>query len=83
MYYEDLISDRQAVFAEMVAFLDLPFSEPETSLIRQNPESLKDLVTNYKELKAPLPALLGNRFSKNERGTIVKGSPASRFERRK
>ncbi len=51
VYYEDLISDRQSVFAEIVAFLDLPYAEPETGLIRQNPESLKDLVTNYKELK--------------------------------
>jgi SAM-dependent methyltransferase/LPS sulfotransferase NodH len=51
VYYEDLVSDREAVFQGIVEFLGVQPIPCPTSLERQNPERLSDLITNYESLK--------------------------------
>jgi LPS sulfotransferase NodH len=52
--YEDILSDRDAVFARTQKFLGVEPVELEPSLRRQNPEPLRDLVANYDHLKREL-----------------------------
>ncbi|MFP3982435.1 MAG: sulfotransferase [Desulfurivibrionaceae bacterium] len=52
VYYENLVSDPEDTFAKITDFLDLHYVEPKTNLRKQNPENLRDLVTNYDELKS-------------------------------
>ena len=49
--YEELVSNPRAIFARLVAFLNAPSCEPRTSLRQQNPESLRELIRNYDELR--------------------------------
>ena len=51
VHYEDLADDPNGVFREITDFLGVPYARPSTTLRRQNPERLSDLVTNYEELK--------------------------------
>lgn len=54
--YEGLTGDLAAEYARVLEFLDLPAHSPLTSLRRQNPEPLEQLVTNYDEVVAALQA---------------------------
>lgn len=49
--YEDLTGRPDEAFARVCGFLGVPFRRPRTSLKRQNPERLGELVVNYRELK--------------------------------
>lgn len=51
VYYEDLVNNRESTFGEITDFLGVPYVRPKTNLRKQNPEGLRDLVTNYNELK--------------------------------
>ena len=50
--YEGLVKEPESEFERITGFLGLPLFPPKTFLRRQNPESLKDLIENYDELKA-------------------------------
>jgi len=52
VYYEDLADNPDGAFDEIMDFLGLPHGQPQTNLVKQNPESLKDLITNYDELES-------------------------------
>lgn len=52
IHYEDLVADTEATFRRVTDFLGVPFVQPRTSLVRQNPETVRDLVSNYEELRA-------------------------------
>jgi LPS sulfotransferase NodH len=58
VYYEDLISNPESTFKQITDFLGVEYVTPKTILRKQNPESLKKLITNYNELK--------NAFSETE-----------------
>jgi Sulfotransferase family len=49
--YEDILTDRDAVFARAQEFLGVEPVPLDPSLRRQNPEPLRDLVANYDDLK--------------------------------
>jgi LPS sulfotransferase NodH len=49
--YEELVRNPTRVHAELVNFLDAPPSSPSTALRQQNPERLRELISNYDELK--------------------------------
>ena len=51
VYYEDLVSDPQGAFRSITDFLGVDYIAPKTRLRTQNPESMRDLVSNYDELK--------------------------------
>ena len=51
IYYEDLASNREATFRKITEFLGIKYSKPKTSLKRQNYQEIKDLVTNYDEIR--------------------------------
>jgi LPS sulfotransferase NodH len=51
LYYEDLVDDPEATIRAATRFLGVGDAEPRTTLIRQNPEALSELITNYRELK--------------------------------
>ena len=51
VYYEDLLDELEDNFRKITDFLDLPFVLPETSLRKQNPEQICDLLENYYELR--------------------------------
>jgi LPS sulfotransferase NodH len=48
--YEDLRADPGGTFRRVTDFLGVPPAEPHTDLVRQNPESVRELVANYDEL---------------------------------
>lgn len=50
--YEELVNDPRGNYVRLLAFLDAREHAPATNLRRQNPESLKMLISNYGELKA-------------------------------
>jgi len=52
VYYEDLVNDLEGTFGIITDFLGVPYIKPKTNLKKQNPESLRDLVTNYDDLKS-------------------------------
>ncbi|WP_420349451.1 sulfotransferase [Pelagibius sp.] len=56
VHYEDLVANRDASFERVLTFLGLPALPLETNLRRQNPESLRALVTNYDSLKSAFAA---------------------------
>ena len=49
--YEDLITDNNNELERVTEFLDLPLYKLQTSLKKQNPEPLNNLISNYSELK--------------------------------
>jgi LPS sulfotransferase NodH len=51
VYYEDLVRDPEGTYRKITDFLGVKYLKPITNLRRQNPEKLRDLVTNYDELK--------------------------------
>jgi LPS sulfotransferase NodH len=51
VYYEDLVDDVESCFRNITDFLGVPYMHPQTGLKRQNPEKIRDLVSNYDELK--------------------------------
>jgi LPS sulfotransferase NodH len=51
VYYEDLVCDTETWFKKILEFLGVQYFDPETKLLRQNPESLSDLIENYAELR--------------------------------
>jgi len=51
VYYEDLVNNPEGTFGNITDFLDVKYEPPKTILRKQNPERLRDLVTNYSELK--------------------------------
>ena len=52
VYYEDLARERQRVFGEVQTFLGLKPARLTTTLRKQNPEPLSELIENYDELYA-------------------------------
>jgi LPS sulfotransferase NodH len=52
LYYEDLAADPAGSFRKITEFLELKYVEPQTEMRKQNPESLRNLIANYDELKA-------------------------------
>jgi LPS sulfotransferase NodH len=54
--YEDLVDSTDATFRKITDLLDVRFVPPKTNLRKQNPERLRDLVTNYDELKSAFAA---------------------------
>ena len=51
IHYEDLLANPQARFNEVTRFLGVPSHPPKTSLKKQNPEGLSQLISNYDTLK--------------------------------
>lgn len=51
VYYEDLVEDVEGTFAEITNFLGVRCIKPKTKMLKQNPETQIDLVTNYSELR--------------------------------
>jgi hypothetical protein len=54
LYYEELLTDRDATLARAQAFLEATPRRLEASTARQNPESLRELIANYDALGAAL-----------------------------
>jgi LPS sulfotransferase NodH len=52
LHYEDLVADTERVFKGVTEFLGVAYVKPRTSLVRQNPEGLRHLISNYAELEA-------------------------------
>lgn len=52
IYYEDLVENRERELERVMAFLGVTPFKMRTHLTRQNPEPLKELVSNYRDLKA-------------------------------
>ncbi len=52
LYYEDIIADRDAAFARVQEFVGVEPQKLVVTLRRQNPEPLRDLISNYDELRA-------------------------------
>ena len=52
IYYEDLVINPDKYFKEVTDFLNVPFIKPYTTLKKQNPGKVCDLVENFEELKA-------------------------------
>lgn len=49
--YEALVADSTATYHRLLEFLGMPGGDPHTGLRQQNPEKLRDLISNYDELK--------------------------------
>lgn len=54
LHYESLVSDQEGECARVFRWLGLEEVPVETDLIRQNPESLRDLIENYDQVRAAL-----------------------------
>ena len=52
VYYEDLIENPKETFSKIMFFLGLQYVQPQTSLVRQNPGKMRNLVINYDDLKS-------------------------------
>jgi LPS sulfotransferase NodH len=52
IHYEDLVADTPTTFRQVTDFLGVPYVEPRTHLVRQNPETVRELVANVDELEA-------------------------------
>lgn len=52
IHYEDLVADTGATFGQVTDFLGVPYVEPRSALVRQNPEPIRALISNYDELLA-------------------------------
>lgn len=51
VFYEDLVKDTQGICEEIYGFLDVSAWSPSSPFVRQNPEKLSDLISNFDELK--------------------------------
>ena len=51
VYYEDLVRDTKVICGGVYDFLGVSAWDPTSSLVRQNPEKLADLISNFDELK--------------------------------
>jgi len=51
IYYEDLVSNPLIEFQKITDFLNLRFCNPKTTLKKQNPERMSDLIVNYESIK--------------------------------
>ncbi len=49
--YEDLVNDAELYFRNITDFLGVSYAQPQTGLKKQNPEKIRDLISNYDELK--------------------------------
>ncbi|MGB9498505.1 MAG: hypothetical protein ACKVE4_01885 [Dissulfuribacterales bacterium] len=65
-YYEDLVAHLEDTFGNVTDFLDLEYEGPKTTLKKQNPERLSDLVTNYSELKEAFSGTEWQAFFEDE-----------------
>lgn len=52
VYYEDLSDDPQSTFRKVTDFIGVRYVPPKTTLKKQNPGRLVDIVENYGELKS-------------------------------
>jgi LPS sulfotransferase NodH len=52
--YEDMVSDRSAQYRRVLKYLKLPNHEPQSPLIRQNPEAVDQLILNWTEIRQGL-----------------------------
>lgn len=52
LFYEDLLDDIESNLRDTCKFLGVRYRPLKTPLKRQNPESMRDLVINYEELKS-------------------------------
>lgn len=50
--YEDIVQHTEPTFRTLTDFLGVPYVQPRTSLVRQNPDATRDLVVNHAELAA-------------------------------
>jgi LPS sulfotransferase NodH len=62
VYYEDLVDNSEHVLRGLTTYLGLPYHAPKTSLIKQNPEKLSELISNYDELKAKFTGTEWQRY---------------------
>jgi LPS sulfotransferase NodH len=60
--YEDLVSDRDVKVAQVQQFLGLDPAPTEVSLRKQNPEPLRELISNYDELRLAFAGSLEEAF---------------------
>lgn len=51
VYYEELVDRPETRYREITDFLGVRYVQPQTSLNKQNPEKLGELLSNYEELK--------------------------------
>jgi LPS sulfotransferase NodH len=51
VFYEDLVKDTSNICGGIYDFLEVSTWNPSSSLVRQNPEKLSDLISNFDELK--------------------------------
>ncbi len=51
LYYEDLARNKNLEIKKVTDFLELPFYPPMTSMVKQNPEKISELLIRYTELK--------------------------------
>ncbi|MDW8268900.1 MAG: sulfotransferase domain-containing protein [Anaerolineae bacterium] len=49
--YEEMILDINDYFRKVTEFLEIPFIQPKTDLVRQNTKKLPEIIQNYDELK--------------------------------
>jgi LPS sulfotransferase NodH len=59
VYYEDLVDHRESTYRRVTDFLGVRLIKPETDLRKQNLRSMREIVTNYDELKS---AFLGTEW---------------------
>lgn len=52
VHYEDIVQRTGPTFRMLTDFLGVPYVQPRTSLVRQNPETTHDLIANHAELAA-------------------------------
>lgn len=52
VYYEDIVKDPENTLEKVIRFIGVDNLSLKTNLRKQNPERLRDLVTNYDELKS-------------------------------
>ncbi|MDO6459301.1 hypothetical protein Q4485_01175 [Granulosicoccaceae sp. 1_MG-2023] len=51
LYYEDLVKHTDNSWRQVTRFLGVPYKHPQTTLRKQNPESLRELIRNYDEIQ--------------------------------
>ena len=50
--YEELVNDRMTAFRKVTEFLGVQYTQPKTELKKQNNRSMREMITNYDELKS-------------------------------
>ena len=51
IFYQDMIRDPDITFKLVTDFLGVEYHKPDTTLKKQNPERLSDLISNFSELR--------------------------------